>query len=425
MRRVRRHGPPRRAARTDPPSRRRPPCPCERSASATARRPDLAARPPPTAARGPARRRTPRSPRAAATTPRTNPEPTRPRLPARGRGSPTRSRRARRRASPSLPSWEHAYHMKTLEMREAETQTRTPFQGKDVLAQVVIAALAVAPDASSIVYSQRTVEDGRYRRNLWRTDFERRTPDRLTTARANDWRPRFSPDGTRLAFLSDRSGKPQVWAIHTRGGEPEQVTDLPGGVGAMEWSPDGTRLLLVGGSGEHRFLVGDEKDPTAWRVRDYTWRFDGHGIRDQHASLWIIELADPKPKRITDAGYGVDGAAWSPDGERIAFLADRGEARGLEEIDQLWTIDAAGGEPKHVAKLGGGLMALAWAPGKEIAYLGIAEDGAPGWADVGLYVAGRRLAADGHLNVQVTSYGDYQDGEQHMPQPPVWLDDEN
>jgi Tol biopolymer transport system component len=125
--------------------------------------------------------------------------------------------------------------MKTIEREEAGIQTGTRFEPKDVLKQVVIAALAVAPDGESIVYVKRTVEDGKYARRLWRTTFDGGRPEQLTSAKAGDQRPRFSPDGRRLVFISDRSGKPQAWVINLSGGEPRQITDLPGGVGAADW----------------------------------------------------------------------------------------------------------------------------------------------------------------------------------------------
>ena len=59
--------------------------------------------------------------------------------------------------------------MKTLERADKVGVAAEKFEGKDVLKQVVIGALAVAPDGSSIVYMRRTVEDGKYARRLWRT----------------------------------------------------------------------------------------------------------------------------------------------------------------------------------------------------------------------------------------------------------------
>src|ERR1044072_4357078 len=105
--------------------------------------------------------------------------------------------------------------MKTIEREEAATKTRVNFQGKDILQQVLIAGLAVAPDGSSVVYVRRTVEDGKYVRRLWPTNFEGAAPEQLTSAKANDGRPRFSPDGRRLVFVSDTSGKPKAGVINT------------------------------------------------------------------------------------------------------------------------------------------------------------------------------------------------------------------
>ena len=316
--------------------------------------------------------------------------------------------------------------MKTIERTETEPRTQTPFTSKDVLKQVVIAGLAVAPDGKSVVYVKRTVEDGKYRRNLWRTNFDQSQPEQLTSAKANDQRPRFSPDGRNLVFISDRTGKPQAWLINLNGGEPRQLTDLAGGATTADWSPDGTRLAILGGSGEKRFIVGNPDDPTARRIRDYTWRFDGIGVRDEYQSLWVTDVSDPKPTRLTKPDYQVNAAAWSPDGEQIAFLADRSDTRGLEEIDALWTIDSEGKqEPKQIAKLKGGIVSLAWAPSKHIAYLGLSEEGSPGWADVELHVDGKRLAADKGLTVNTTSYGDYQDGEQFGPPPVFYADEDN
>jgi Tol biopolymer transport system component len=154
--------------------------------------------------------------------------------------------------------------MKTLEREEGTREAqREAFQPKDLLKQVVISTLTVAPDGEAIVYVKRTVENNKYARRLWRTTFRGGEPEQLTTAGSSDGRPRFSPDGKQIVFISDRSGKPQAWVMSTSGGEPRQVTDLPGGVAAADWSPDGKRLLLLAGSGEKRFIVGKEEDPIA------------------------------------------------------------------------------------------------------------------------------------------------------------------
>lgn len=321
--------------------------------------------------------------------------------------------------------------MQTLERVQEKTAVRIQrLQPKDLLKQVVISALAVAPDASSIVYVKRTVEDGKYARRLWRTTFKGGRPDQLTSAKANDTRPRFSPDGKALLFLSDRTEKNQVWVMPMTGGEPQKLTDLPNGVGAAEWSPDGQRLFLLAPSGEKRFIVGKQDDPIARRITDYTWRFDGVGYRDEHTSVWIVEIATGKAKRITAPTYNVESAAWSPDGKHIAFVADMRPEAALEELSALWTVEAqADKQPRQVAQLPGGVFTATWAPSQQIAYLGNGKPHQPWWADMELHVAQegqtRRLAADRHLHVTNSTYGDFQDGEVLAPPAPQWLDQQN
>src|SRR5579872_796119 len=79
-----------------------------------------------------------------------------------------------------------------------------PFKPKNLLQQVVIQGLAVAPDGSSIVYTRRTVEENKYARRLWRTTFNGARAEQLTAGKGTDTSPRFSPDGGSLLFISDR-----------------------------------------------------------------------------------------------------------------------------------------------------------------------------------------------------------------------------
>ena len=319
--------------------------------------------------------------------------------------------------------------METIERTKPAVDTGTQqFQAPDLLEQVVIGSLAVAPDGSCVVYVRRTVENGKYVRRLWRADFHGGRPDQLTAAVASDVRPRFSPDGKTLVFISDRSGQPQAWLMSLSGGEPRRLTDIPGGVGIAEWSPDGQRLLLVAASGEKRFLVGSAEDPIARRIRDYTWRADGVGYRDEFASIWVANVGEGKPRRITAPTYNVENAAWSPDGNRIAFIADRRSEAALDEFGTLWVVGVEDSlhEPQQMALLKGAIFTLAWAPSEHIAFLGIDKERAPGWANVELHILDgnrtRRLAADKDISVQHSSYGDYMDAE-HFGLPSLsWLD---
>ncbi|NIV38783.1 MAG: S9 family peptidase, partial [Anaerolineae bacterium] len=82
--------------------------------------------------------------------------------------------------------------------------------------------------------------------NLWLVRMEGGEPRQFTHGDQADTRPRFSPDGSQIAFLSNRDDEqqPQVYLIPTAGGEARRLTDLKGSIEAFEWSPDGKRLVL-------------------------------------------------------------------------------------------------------------------------------------------------------------------------------------
>jgi dipeptidyl aminopeptidase/acylaminoacyl peptidase len=302
------------------------------------------------------------------------------------------------------------------------------FSGTDVLRETLVTQLAVAPDGSSAVYARRTIERGKYRTRLWRVPMTRGRAEQITSGDL-DTRPRFSPDGKALLFLSRRSGEPQPWVLPLGGGEPTQLAELPGGVGAAEWAPDGAGVLALAASGENRFIVGDGESPTARHVRDLNWRLDLVGVRDQFASLWVVPARGGKPRRLTEPRYEVAQAFWSPNGKRIGLVADlRPEAAVVEE-PQAWAISTRGGRPSKLAELKGEIVVGAWSPGGRLAILGLDNRKPGGWENIGLWVKeGRSLRRLGK-ELDRTFWGaivtDLQDFGARFPPPLSWLDDEN
>ncbi len=300
------------------------------------------------------------------------------------------------------------------------------FTGKDVLRETQLRHLAVAPDGSTAVYARRTIEKGEYRVRLWRVPMTRGRAEQITTG-DYDGRPRFSPDGQTLLFLSTRSGEPQPWMLPLGGGEPTQLAELEGGAGVAEWSPDGATVLVLAGSGEERFLVGDRKSPTARHIRDLNWRLDLAGVRDQFTSLWVVPTRGGVPKRLTDPRYEVAHAFWSPDGKRIGFVADlRPEAAVIEE-PQAWSIPASGGRPSKLAELKGEIAVGAFSPRGRLAILGLDNRTPGGWENIGLWVkegrSQRRLGKELDRTFWGAVVTDLHDFGARFPPPLMWLDD--
>jgi dipeptidyl aminopeptidase/acylaminoacyl peptidase len=122
----------------------------------------------------------------------------------------------------------------------------TPFTVTEMMKLERIADPQVSPDGSLVAFAQTEVDLARASRNtdLWLVPVAGGEPRRITQDAASDSRPRWSPDGRRLAFLSKRNKESQVWLLDLGGGEPRELTSLTTGVDAFAWI-DARRLLLV------------------------------------------------------------------------------------------------------------------------------------------------------------------------------------
>ena len=109
--------------------------------------------------------------------------------------------------------------------------------------------------ALAVADLQTSIEDGaRYAADIWVVPTGGGEARPLVTNPANDRSPRWSPDGRTLAFLSNRSGKNQIWILESEG-EPWQLTDSVTDVGGFVWSRDGRRIAFTGATQKQELWV--------------------------------------------------------------------------------------------------------------------------------------------------------------------------
>src|SRR5438309_1437266 len=131
----------------------------------------------------------------------------------------------------------------------------------DVYELVSVSDPRVSPDGAIAAYVLTTVdrEESRYTSAIWIVAVDgTAAPRQFTFGPRNDTSPRWSPDGSRLAFVSNRGdekAKPQLYVIPAEGGEALKLTDLAEGVEDPKWSPDGSRIVFSA-------RVPDEADET-------------------------------------------------------------------------------------------------------------------------------------------------------------------
>ena len=310
-----------------------------------------------------------------------------------------------------------------------------PLTSEDILDLRVVGDVVLAPDGRSVAYVVVTLDgdSNEQRSSIWLAPTDgSRPPRRLTHGPKRDSRPRFSPDGTRLAFLSNREKdwRSDLYILGLDGGEPAREASLPRGIADFAWSADGRKVALVG---LPRWPEDPDRKPPkdddearqryAERVRHverFKYRMDPQIVlEDEAAQLWTWEEGAGEPAMITEGEFGVSQPAWRPDG-RIAFLCNRSEDHDRSWASDVWTCLPDGSDLRCETNGDLQIGAFAFSPKGVLALYG--NDAGGGWkgANTRLIVAGHDLTATLDRTVGSHVLGDM---SSPAPQKPQWHED--
>lgn len=180
-----------------------------------------------------------------------------------------------------------------------------------------IASFAISLRGDRLAYEQQSVDANVWRVELQGTSAPVSPPVELIASTRWDFQQQYSPDGSRIAFGSDRSGNFEIWTCASDGSNPIQVTSFGGPMaGTPRWSPDGKQIVFDARAGGN-------------------------------ADIYAIKATGGTPRRLTTEDSEDVVPSWSADGRWIYFASNRSGAW------QVWRMPAEGGAAEQVTREGG------------------------------------------------------------------------
>ena len=185
------------------------------------------------------------------------------------------------------------------------------------------------------------------------------TMETPTKGAGQNWLPVFSPDGTRIAFTSNRDGNPEIYVMNRDGSDLRRLTNNPEIDSTPTWSPTGTQIAFasgrsgtpqiyvvgVDGAGLRRISQESYADRPTWSPAPYNEiafsARSGPGF-----DIKILNIGTGETRQITFGEGTNESPAWSPNGRHLAFMSTRAGR------SQIFTVDRDGRNLRQITKDG-------------------------------------------------------------------------
>lgn len=266
----------------------------------------------------------------------------------------------------------------------------------------------ISPSGNAVVYVRQFSDaktDKRYS-NLWIVETNGSNHRPLTSGNFSDSSPRWSPDGSKIAFISNRDGSGQIHMLWLQTGQIARISNLSNDPAQLSWSPDGKWIsyMSIAKTNKTPMIKMPEKPEGAtWaepaKVIDrLMYRFNRVGyLPDGYWQVFAISSEGGTPIQISKGDYHhadffgtSNGTVWAPDGKSILVSANRRTDWDYEPLDtELHEFSFPDGAVKTLTNQRGPDNSPAISPdGKSIAYIGF-DDRYQGYQLTKLYVANR------------------------------------
>jgi dipeptidyl aminopeptidase/acylaminoacyl peptidase len=272
--------------------------------------------------------------------------------------------------------------------------------GSDLFNLEVATDPQISPDGRTVAYVRKSndIMTDKARPTIWLVDVATGQQRPLEAGSSSYSSPRWSPDGTRLAYVAADGGAPQLYVRWMSNGESAKITGLPDSPDTIAWSPDGRRIaysMFVPDEGMRLGSAPPKPDGAKWAdplefISAVTYRFDGAGyFKPGYTHIFWVPAEGGAPTQLTFGAVNAGGGqiAWTPDSRSVLFGANMSKTweRDLNE-SEVYRVSINGGAPVALTDRKGPDGTPAVSPdGRMIAYTG-ADDIGTAYRDTKLYV---------------------------------------
>lgn len=286
----------------------------------------------------------------------------------------------------------------TIAMNTSKAEAKHPITFEDLMKIQRVSDPQISPDGRWVVYAQKSVNlaDNSSAGHLWLIPASGGEARQLTFE-GSDSRPRWSPDGKSLAFISTRSGNSQVWILPMEGGESHRITSISTEADGVIWAAKGDNLLFTSqvypdcaddACNKQRLEEVEKNKVKARLIDELLFRHWDSWRNGRYTHLFVVSSEGGDPRDLTPGAYdapvfsleGPDGYAISADGTEVCYASNRStppSAAAWTTNNHLYLAPVAGGQPRDITPgEHGSDMAPQYSPdGRYIAYTSQARNG--------------------------------------------------